>query len=175
MDLKTNLRPDLDVWLAAISEEAETRRRESKRERARQERRDHPEKDAARKRRYQLKHPEKLRAYQRSRYADMPAEARLARSLKQNHKMTLNEFEAMWSAQNGRCYLCGDKLERNNRNIHIEHDHRCCPRGKSCASCRRGLSCPHCNFVIGHAFDDPERLRRIADNLETAITNRQTQ
>jgi hypothetical protein len=52
---------------------------------------------------------------------------------------------------------------------HLDHDHRCCPRGKSCQYCRRGLACPECNQLIGLAHDDPDRLRRIAANLEIAL------
>lgn len=81
--------------------------------------------------------------------------------------MTL--FTSLWEAQEGRCYLCGDPLDPDGyRTIHLDHDHACCPKGRSCAKCRRGLACKPCNVLIGHAKDDPDRLRRIADNLECA-------
>ena len=81
----------------------------------------------------------------------------------------LELFRALWDAQQGLCYLCGDPLQvEAYRAIHLDHDHSCCPLGRSCAICRRGLACKMCNVLIGHASDDPERLRRIADNLEIA-------
>lgn len=78
-------------------------------------------------------------------------------------------FQSLWDAQDGKCYLCGDPLQvEAYRAIHLDHDHSCCRLGRSCAICRRGLACKMCNVLIGHARDDPERLRRIADNLEIA-------
>ena len=78
-------------------------------------------------------------------------------------------FARLWHDQDGRCYLCGDPLDPDAyRGIHLDHDHSCCPLGRSCDSCRRGLCCPQCNTLIGWAKDDPARLHRIADNLATA-------
>ena len=75
----------------------------------------------------------------------------------------------LWHKQDGKCYLCGDPLDREAfRGINLDHDHSCCPLGRSCETCRRGLACPHCNKLIGHAQDDPDRLRRIANSLEAA-------
>jgi hypothetical protein len=78
-------------------------------------------------------------------------------------------FQSFWDAQDGKCYLCGDELRAGKeRGVHLDHDHKCHPLARSCAVCRRGLACPGCNALIGHAKDDPARLRRIADNLERA-------
>ena len=78
-------------------------------------------------------------------------------------------FDELWKAQNGKCYLCGDPLDREkSRAIHLDHDHRCCSYARSCERCRRGLACDGCNRLIGLARDDPNRLRLIADNLERA-------
>lgn len=75
----------------------------------------------------------------------------------------------LWHAQGGRCYLCGDPLDRDkDRDVQLDHDHSCCPLGRSCADCRRGLACQACNKLIGHAKDAPDRLHRIADNLAVA-------
>ncbi len=71
------------------------------------------------------------------------------------------------------CMNCG----RSDRRSVIDHDHDCCRpmptrrgvRTGSCSYCRRGLACERCNHVIGHAGDDPERLRRIADNLAAVL------
>lgn len=42
-------------------------------------------------------------------------------------------------------------------NLHVDHDHACCER-HSCGSCVRGLLCAGCNFALGHAADDADRL-----------------
>lgn len=86
------------------------------------------------------------------------------------HGMTPGDFDAMVTAQDGRCYLCEEPLQLGVRTrVNIDHDWRCCPSGKSCAFCRRGLACKRCNLLIGRVSDDPELLRRIADNLEAAL------
>lgn len=78
-------------------------------------------------------------------------------------------FAGLWEAQGGRCYLCGDQLQRDKpRDVHLDHDHTCCPLSRSCERCRRGLACRRCNYLIGLAKDDPDCLRRIADGLEAA-------
>lgn len=83
--------------------------------------------------------------------------------------MTPGELAQRREAQRGLCYLCGGPLPDDTYFLAIDHDHRCCPPKKSCVLCRRGLTCHSCNVLIGHAQDDPDRLRRIADNLAAAI------
>ena len=107
--------------------------------------------------------PEKARERDRARNrkSDPAAKARDA------HGRWIEEDRAaMWAAQDGKCYLCGDMMIPEKEDI--DHDHSCCPRGKSCRVCRRGLAHHRCNVIIGWAQDDPTRLRRIADNLEVA-------
>lgn len=85
----------------------------------------------------------------------------------------------MWDEQDGHCYLCEDPLPAERALVAIDHDHACEPcrtppgqSNKSCGFCRRGLTCQTCNSAIGYANDDPDRMRRMAANLEraTAIT-----
>lgn len=76
----------------------------------------------------------------------------------------------LWREQDGKCYLCERPLGPNLMAI-VEHDHRCCPVGKSCAVCRRGLACQPCNALIGFADDDADRLETIARNLRTALNS----
>jgi hypothetical protein len=73
------------------------------------------------------------------------------------------DYETMWAEQDGCCYLCGEPLAGK---VNVDHDHSCCPPGKSCRLCRRGLACTRCNTLVGLAGDDPTLLRRIAANLE---------
>jgi hypothetical protein len=41
----------------------------------------------------------------------------------------------------------------------IDHDHRHCPGPYSCGRCFRGFLCLRCNLMLGHAAEDPARLR----------------
>jgi hypothetical protein len=101
------------------------------------------------------------------RKAAYTAEKRWAAHLRNSHRMTPGDYEDMWRAQNGCCYLCEEPLERGK--THIDHDHQCCPQGKSCVLCRRGLACKTCNWAIGHLGDDPDKIRRVADNLAARL------
>ena len=76
-------------------------------------------------------------------------------------------FSAMWQAQDGRCYLCREPLVRER--AVIDHDHAHCAPETSCSYCRRGLTCNLCNVVIGMAHENPQLLRKIADNLEAVL------
>jgi len=97
---------------------------------------------------------------------------RRADTLWRKHKMRLPEWDAMWLAQDGRCYLCGEAMT-GDRAGQIDHDHSCCAPQKSCPSCRRGLACIRCNMVIGMVYESPDRLRVIADALEAAQARRE--
>jgi len=121
-------------------------------------------------REYYLRNRDELNARAREKYQRNRAtenERSKLRSLKNRHGLYPEDRDVMWDAQDGRCYLCGGELERGRRS-HVEHDHSCCGKDRSCPVCRRGLACWECNFVVGYARDDPARLRRIADALETA-------
>lgn len=75
----------------------------------------------------------------------------------------------MAEEQQGCCYLCNEPLDMEAyRAVHVDHDHSCCRGQKSCGTCIRGLACQKCNQGIGQFGDDPERMRRVADNLEMA-------
>ncbi|MFO0417777.1 MAG: endonuclease VII domain-containing protein [Planctomycetota bacterium] len=83
--------------------------------------------------------------------------------------LTNENYEAMWSAQNGRCAACGrPEAECGKYRLAVDHDHRCCPGKRSCGRCVRGLLCAACNTALGLLGDDP---RRIA-NLQAYATER---
>lgn len=148
--------------------------RERKREYERAYRLAHPEKEAARLRRHRA-----IKAGVEPAIEDLPvrrAAGGAQRSITEEnrtwrlgarHRMTDDQWAAMWDQQDGRCYLCGQPVTLESAKI--EHDHRCCPHGWSCKYCRRGLACHNCNTIIGLAGDDAEVLRRIAANLEAAM------
>lgn len=92
------------------------------------------------------------------------AQARPRRMLS-DHGLRADQWVALWDAQSGCCYLCGDEMTEG---AVIDHDHSCCPSDKSCRVCRRGLAHHKCNVSIGFADDNPERLHRMAEALEVA-------
>lgn len=75
--------------------------------------------------------------------------------------ITPADYDAMLAAQGGVCAVCRrDDRDRLNRRLHVDHDHA---TGRV-----RGLLCARCNNAIGHAGEDPERLRALALYLEEA-------
>lgn len=57
-------------------------------------------------------------------------------SLEYNYGISVEEYEAMYSSQNGKCLMCEQKLEA----LSVDHDHS---NGKI-----RGLLCNKCNLLL---------------------------
>jgi hypothetical protein len=150
-------------------------------------REEHPEEEAARRRRYVGVNREKVNEQQRQwraanleeqrkrdrdRRRGIPGrnkpEAAWQQKLWRDHGMRPEGWAELWADQGGCCYLCEESLPETGRGVAIEHDHRCCPQGKSCSRCRRGLAHTTCNSVVGMAGDDPGRLSRIAASYARA-------
>lgn len=72
-------------------------------------------------------------------------------------QMTLY-FGGPVSCQNA---LCGE-----TENLHLDHDHACCPGSKSCGGCVRGWLCRRCNTVLGLVGDSPETLQGLVSYLD---------
>lgn len=71
--------------------------------------------------------------------------------------ITAEQYAALLSAQDGRCYGCQRKPAR--KRLAVDHRHS--------DGVVRGLLCKTCNRdVLGHYRDDPAALRRMADYLE---------
>lgn len=133
-------------------------------------------------RRLPWEHVEAKRAYDKEyarqrREADPEASRVAARKWAQEnpyytkYRMTKQGWQKLFDEQNGCCYLCGVDLGealKRKRGVHVDHDHSCCPRERTCGQCIRGLACHRCNQGIGGFFDDPVRMRRAADALELA-------
>lgn len=73
------------------------------------------------------------------------------------HGLSVDEYECRVAAQNGCCAICGKAVDGN---LCVDHCHE--------TGGVRGLLCKPCNFGLGLFGDDPERLRRAADYLETS-------
>lgn len=58
------------------------------------------------------------------------------------------------------CEICNILFE-SVKDMHIDHDHSCCPGGanaKTCGKCTRGILCTRCNSMLGFAKDNPDTL-----------------
>ena len=77
--------------------------------------------------------------------------------------------EAAWqellARQGGCCAICHTAEPGGRGQWMIDHNHACCPGTGSCGQCVRGLLCNQCNLMLGHANDQPERLRAALDYL----------
>ena len=97
-------------------------------------------------------YPARKRKYYRRHRPRLLAESKVRQARKRK------EFEAAW-AKPDRCEGCGTKTAR------LCWDHN--PR----TGAFRGWLChPSCNVILGHAKEDPERLRKLADYLEREAT-----
>ena len=77
------------------------------------------------------------------------------------YDLSAKQFSAMITAQNGQCAIC--KCVPSNKpksgGLHVDHCHS---TGKV-----RGLLCYYCNTGLGQFKDDPDRLRRAIEYLNT--------
>lgn len=80
------------------------------------------------------------------------------------HGITIELWDALLDKQGGCCAACGQE-NRAERNLHIDHDHECCPGTYSCGSCIRGLLCSQCNTALGLLGDDLDKVMSLAAYL----------
>lgn len=92
--------------------------------------------------------------------------------LRRRYGMTVEDYDALLSAQNNCCAVCGTDDPGKNR-FHVDHDHACCPAGGSCGKCVRGLLCGNCNRGIGYLKDDAAIVAKALEYL-TAPSRRQS-
>ena len=86
------------------------------------------------------------------------ASARFSRS-----KLTPEAFNAMLASQGGVCAIC-----RISTATHVDHNHDCCPTGKTCGKCIRGLLCDKCNQGLGKFNDSIDFLHNAIEYLQGA-------
>ena len=80
------------------------------------------------------------------------------RSHLKKYGMDDHSFHCMLEKQGGLCAICLSVLGDDTKDIHIDHDHSCCPGVKSCGRCVRGLLCKDCNRGLGLFRDNPVSL-----------------
>lgn len=100
-------------------------------------------------------------------YAKSPERRRVIR-LRGVYRITPQRFDEILESQEGKCAICRVVLDSKSHRTkpHIDHDHACCPSGRSCGGCVRGLLCTNCNSMLGKARDNVASLRAGADYVE---------
>lgn len=116
--------------------------------------------------------------YQRSKTATLTPEQRAKRSARRRQEyeragrgatrvavrrwrwnLTEDDLAQMLRGQGGHCAICSAREPGGRGTWHVDHDHACCPKGRSCGACIRGLLCSNCNVLLGHAKDDTAILQ----------------
>ena len=87
------------------------------------------------------------------------------------YSLSKDRFIEFLKKQNYTCGIC-PSTGLDFRGWHIDHDHSCCPAGKSCGRCIRGLLCFTCNILLGVAKDNTEILNNAVRYLETSTNTR---
>lgn len=91
----------------------------------------------------------------------------LCRKLWERYKLTYLQYSDFLEKQDYKCAICKvDFEEEDNRSIHVDHDHLCCSKAKSCGKCVRGLLCGTCNSGIGLLKDSPKIIKEALLYLE---------
>lgn len=84
--------------------------------------------------------------------------------LRQDHGITIEQYDAMAEAQDGVCAICkiSDAEEhgitKKPKRLSVDHDHR--------TGALRGLLCSKCNRGVGMFLDNPHLLRAAVNYLE---------
>lgn len=85
--------------------------------------------------------------------------------LSRRYNLSLADFDALLASQGHSCAICRSSKPGGRGSFHVDHDHTCCPGGKSCGSCVRALLCHGCNVLLGVARDNPRTLTAAAAYL----------
>lgn len=111
---------------------------------------------------------ERRRAYVRTyreRHPDRVKEQERRRNLRQYYGITIEQYEALLSDQNGKCAGC--QTRPDSKRFAVDHDHKCCPGRKSCGKCIRGLLCSRCNTALGLMNEDKQIIVRLLTYMES--------
>lgn len=83
-----------------------------------------------------------------------------ARHIQNVYGITEEQYNALYEAQGGRCFVCGVATGASKR-LAVEHEHGLCDDHspeRGCKRCIRGLCCGRCNRLV--AFLGVEALTR---------------
>jgi hypothetical protein len=82
------------------------------------------------------------------------------------HGISADTYKERAAEQGWKCAICASTSPGGKGNLHVDHDHGCCPGSYSCGKCMRGLLCHLCNTGLGLMRDNPSILRAAAEYLE---------
>jgi hypothetical protein len=119
-----------------------------------------PDRRREQSRAYRERNADKIRAAS----ASLPSEVIRARNLWATYRLRVDDWENLYSAQNGLCSACRRPMSKAE--AFVDHDHSCCEGPKSCGQCVRALLHSNCNTILGLFGNDPTALEHAADYLE---------
>lgn len=93
----------------------------------------------------------RMREAAAKRWAAMTPLERRERALRNIHKISLAQYQALLKAQGNRCGCCGVRKPTSKHGWMVDHCHK--------KKTVRGIICHHCNAGLGHAKDDPATLK----------------
>ena len=91
--------------------------------------------------------------------------------------LTPEQYDRLYEAQGGRCYVC-QRASGKSKRLAPDHDHVLAVKHghdpkRGCIKCVRGLACGWCNFeVLGRLGDNPATYERIAEELRNPPARR---
>lgn len=80
-----------------------------------------------------------------------------ARALEKRYGITRKDYDDLYAAQGGVCYICR-RANGKTRRLSVDHDH---VSGRV-----RGLLCRPCNNILGHLRDSIEAAERVVAFLK---------
>ena len=108
---------------------------------------------------WRISNLDKARAASRRHAANNRDSAR-SRVLQHKYGITSEDFDAVLTAQGGKCAICGGDPEGPSRRAHFDHDHATEePRGVLCASCNTKLGWLESRMdqILGYLANPPAR------------------
>jgi len=115
----------------------------------------HPDAIKLKLKRYYERHPDKIMEKNKKRSASgRLRECQRNSHLKIFYGLSLDKYNEMYEAQEGKCLICGEHKDK----LMVDHDHK--------TNKVRGLLCTHCNTGIGFLKDNVNNLKKAIDYLE---------
>ena len=95
---------------------------------------------------------------------------RVPSNWKYRYNLAEERYLEFLEKQRGTCAIC-EQPERTMRNgklirLAVDHDHSCCPGGRSCGKCIRGLLCRLCNRRLSYWKDSLPLLEKAVSYLK---------
>src|SRR5574341_573868 len=89
-------------------------------------------------------------------------------NLKHKFGITIDDYERMFKAQEGKCAICGraDGGRKDGWRLAVDHDHT---TGET-----RGLLCTNCNQGLGRFYDNSDLLLKASNYLVGLVDNKVT-